>query len=367
MLMETSTNRYLPSLEYIEDDEGNSLMKIWAEIIKYMKGKKDQRVFFGFNWSVRSWGIEEEKTGFQSIPTKWHGMFWTWPKFENKNFDNNISNEKPDFGKKEATFKEYDFIDEKNTPLPFKKINGDTIFGKEIVSHFKLNIDKIKNKHEDNEVSNGTSNYKEGSLLINFNCDLESFLETEKIFQDFLKPIAIYLNEYFAELSNIFFDENDLIKLQKEMIGSNRKLSWSEAVDQILNKTSKEMISDEEYSFLQKLPKLKDDDEIRTSLNKKFSKEATEELLVLVKNRYSSNLKEGWRKGFGYTLALKEDENGYVSLKINPGAYLGPAGVVESLGILLKRPEDYDLPIDFLIKKSNELYKFGNKFPDDFE
>ena len=142
MLMETSINRYLPSIEYIDDKEGNSLMKIWMDIIKYMKErKKDQKIYLGYNWSPRSWGKKEEETGFQSIPTKWHGMFWSWPDFqkeinqkENNKLINDEKNKKMD--EKDLDCKNYEklkYIDEKETKESFKRLNGKTKFGNDIV------------------------------------------------------------------------------------------------------------------------------------------------------------------------------------------------------------------------------------------
>jgi len=46
-------------------------------------------------------------------------------------------------------------------------------------------------------------------------------------------------------------------------------------------------------------------------------------------------------------------------MKITPGAYLGPAGVVESEGVVLNRPENLFLPEEQIQSRSKELIKFG--------
>ena len=278
MLMETNKNRYLPSLEYVGDDEGNLLVEVWIEIIKYMKAR-GKNIYFGYNWSPRSWGIEEEKTGFQSIPTKWHGMFWTWPNFDSNNGDCDADNEAIAI----------DFIDEEDVPATFKRLNGGSYFSHDIVKDFQVAIDEIKNNHCDFKVSNGISKLSDGAYIIKFDCSLESLLSSEKIFSTFLKPIAKYLNSYFVELTDLFF-----------------KKDWYNLADNILKKTSDGMISESEYSFLQAFADLKDDDEIGDLLIEKgFSFKSVVELLAIVKNRRNCDYLNGWRKGFAYCLHLK--------------------------------------------------------------
>ena len=61
-------------------------------------------------------------------------------------------------------------------------------------------------------------------------------------------------------------------------------------------------------------------------------------------------------------LPTLKEENSITELKITPGAYLGPAGVIESLGVVLERPENETLTNEELIRKSKELYDFGDNF-----
>ena len=239
-------------------------------------------------------------------------------------------------------------------------------------------------KHVDSKVKTGRITIEKGALIIHFNPKMEDLFGSEKFFSKFLKPVAKDLNNYFKDLTDLFF-----------------KKPMCDKVDTILNKTSKGMIPYKDYEILENLAELKEDYEILKSLSEKgFSDEGKEELLNLVKNRYilevflnlnpeikrlinekgiSNDLKEGclksvenyysdylsnsWRKGFGYTLSFKENTS-KTELKITPGAYLGPAGVVETEGVVLKRPENYSLPEEELIRKSNELhYKFAEKLP----
>ena len=379
MLMETSKDRYLPSMEYIKDDEGNFLMNVWIAIVNFMKKRREgQQIFVGYNWSPRSWGKNEEKTGFQSIPTKWHGMFWSWPKsFE----DEKIEEEKnPDSFR---NYKRYDWIDGRETSESFKRLNGETSFGKNIARDFKKYIDDTMNKHPDSKIKEGKSIIENGACIVQFNHKMEDLFAIENFFSLFLKPLAKHLDKYFIDLTDLFF-----------------KKPWCKDINDILDKTSKGKISCEEYKSLQDLPKLKEDDEILYLLGEKgFSNDSKEELLNLVKNRYilevlphekekfdlllkekrfskdlvdlkelidlletkhSNYFSKSWRKGFAYTLTFKEKDS-MTEMKITPGAYLGSAGVVETENIVLKRPEDYALPIEDLRRKSKELYDLAEE------
>ncbi|MDL2271301.1 hypothetical protein LJC03_05815, partial [Methanobrevibacter sp. OttesenSCG-928-I08] len=317
MVMETDNNRYLPSLEYVEDNEGNQLMDLFLQIISYMEQKKNQKIFFGYNWSPRSWGDLEEEGGFQSIPTKWHGMFYTQ------------SNE----------FNEY--INEEDIDFYFKKLNNNNYY-KDISKSWQYEINKIIQNTESAIITRSQSSIKDGGLIIEFDVSLKDLLKIDEFFSKFLKPIASYLNTYFFKLNDSFFDN-----------------SLSKKLDEILNKTSYGMISSKDYKTLQEIPTLLSDEEIVSNLKKFNLKEpAINELIEIVKNRYNSNKSNSWRKGFAYSLYF-EDLNNKTILKIVPGAYLR-GGVVEISGLLLKRSED-TLPSNNILKeKSNELFEFGN-------
>lgn len=347
MLMETSENRYLPSIEYVGDREGNSLMKIWVKIVEYMKEKKEnQRILIGYNWSPRSWGDEEEKTGFQSIPTKWHGMFWTWPKNTKK--DEKIQH-----------------ISYDKTDISFKRLNGKNNFGNDMVSQFKIAIDKIKNNHTTLNSYEKKTFSKDGTLHIQFSLSLEKLLEVEEFFSGFLKPIAKYLDDYFTKITEIFIDQGKISKFLNENLENSYNISdsWCEKINNILEKTSNKMISAKEYAFLHALPPLAKDDIIHSLLKQeKFSDPAINELLNLVKNRYSSCLTNAWRKGFAYALTLEEIDENLTEIAITPAAYLGPGGMVETKEVVLKRPEDHKLHNELLKNKSNELYKFAKEY-----
>ena len=366
MLMETSENRYLPSIEYISDGEGDTLMKIWIETVKYMKKRKtDQQLFIGYNWSPRSWGKWEEGNGFQSIPTKWHAMFWSWPDFLNKKV---IQNE----NSLQSEYIKYDFINMEDTLDSFKKLNGETICANDIVKGFRGKIDTIKN----NTINSGKSKVKKGAYIIEFNHAMEALFATEKFFSDFLKPIATCLNDYFSELTDLFL----------------KSPSWCKRVDKVLKKIETGDFSPVDYKFLQTLPELNTEADIRASLKAKgFSKKSQDELLLLVKNRYilenlpkvqeikslhnhklfksaknilhilntmnNDYVNSSLRKGFAYALTFKESGKKTV-MKITPGVYLGPGGVVESERVVLNRTT-YSLPDNVLLVKGAELCEFG--------
>ena len=361
MLMETGM-RYLPSPEYIDDVEGTALMKLWIKIVNFLKKRdNDQRIFIGYNWSPRSWGEIEEVGGFQSIPTKWHPMFWSWPEFKEDKPLPYLSWEK-----------------DKDIKISFRRMNGENSFVASIAAHIKKEADQLIQTAFGQNFIQGVSLSNEYGFSVTFNCDLESLLGKENFFSGFLRPLSVFLNNFFATLSEIFL--------------ANYK---SSAIDAILQKTSTGKLSGGDIKFIRSLPSMRKDDDIKKDLkNLCFSQEAIDELVFIVKNRekYANffdkiendlrndfKSKDGvinellsvigakcqddfpaWRKGFAYALVfeeLKDSDNKEITiLKIVPAAYLGDGGIVEAKGVVLKRPEDAKLPIEQLRNKSEELY-----------
>ena len=364
MLMDTGT-RYIPGPEIVSEDEGTKLMFLWADIVKFFKDKNNgNRVFIGYNWSPRSWGYEEEQGGFQSIPTKWHPMFWSWPIF-----------------RKDINVDGLSWIDVTQSPPSFRRLNGENEYAESMAKQIQVFVDKLVEKNKPNLVVSGSSVANGSGFSICFNTDLENLLKTDNFFVNFIKPLSASLNEYFIKLTEIMVDCN------------------CNQIDSILNKTSKGSLSSDEITTLRKLPSMRKETHIRTSLKDiGFSSGAIEELIRIVENRakdentltslltsllkglgqglsgksieeiidivsnkaYNENICNSWRKGFAYALVfedLKENGQNQTELKIVPGAYIGSAGVVEAKGVVLKRPENAMLPEDRLLVKSKVLYQ----------
>ncbi|WP_409199911.1 hypothetical protein [Methanobrevibacter sp. DSM 116169] len=351
MLMETSKNRYLPSIEYISNSEGESLKEIIGKTIEFIRDNfSNQRIFLGYNWSPRSWGTIEQKGGFQSIPTKWHLMIFTLPYFDNS-----------------FTSDEYiSFIDDQNNEKNkeyyeiFKKFNGENDFSKDLINNLKIGLDEIKN----NNGFKGRSYGENGAYLIEFDLQIDELIKKDGFFSNFLKPIAKYLDDYFTNLTDLFIDDKKLKDFFNENLEKDENLysdSWCEIIDNVLKKTSNRKLSKKEYEFIKKLPPLKDDISITRLLKSKgFSSKAIDELLKLVKSRYALDSSYTWKKGFAYALVIEENKNKTI-LKIAPGAYNGPGGIVETQKILLNRIEHSSDDNEKLKKKSEKLYELGEK------
>lgn len=64
-----------------------------------------------------------------------------------------------------------------------------------------------------------------------------------------------------------------------------------------------------------------------------------------------------WRKGFGYALVLIDNRRrGSVTLRLLPGVYVGPGGVVEAQRIVLRRPEDRQSGPEAVRRRSDQLW-----------
>lgn len=357
MLMETGM-RYIPSPEYVEDNEVEDLMSLWIKIIQFMKDRdKDQRIFIGYNWSPRSWGEIEEIGGFQSIPTKWHPMFWSWPVFDEG-----------------RTLSYLSWVNHENLEIPFKRMNGDNKFVAPIANHIKKIADElIKNALGKNVISKESISDQNG-FCVTFNCGLETLLGYDAFFPGFLRKLSIELNDFFAKLTESFLEGYK-----------------SSDIDEILKKTAKGKLNESDLETIRLFHSLKNEEAIQNSLKElDFTQDAINELIGIAKNREKyavffnktknelenvfkfdkdtinklmsviankcQDLLPAWRKGFAYALVFEELNNEETKLKIVPAAYLGAGGVVEATGVVLKRPEDAKLPIEQCKKKSEELY-----------
>jgi len=385
MLMETGM-RYLPSPEYVNDNEAKDLMDLWIKIIQFMKDTyKDQRILVGYNWSPRSWGEIEEAGGFQSIPTKWHPMFWTWPEF---NEDSQLPY---------LSWENYE-----NLEIPFKRMNGENHFVAPIAKRIKKEADGlIKEAFEKKGIiKTENSIADQNGFCVTFKCGLKTLLSDNDFFTGFLKPLSISLNYFFSRLTEIFLDDyksSDIDEILKKT--ANGRLDNSDTGKLSWGNPSK--FYDNDLYDIRFFPPLKDEEIIRNSLKELYFKpEAIDELVCITKNRekyakFFDKIKNelleeinfdkkaineimsevgsrsqdklklpAWRKGFAYALVLEElkdmDNNEVTKLKIVPAAYLGSGGVVEATGVVLKRPENAKLPPDQCLIKSQALYPLIN-------
>ena len=378
MLMETGM-RYIPSLEYVENAEVKNLMDLWIKIIQFMKETyKDQRILVGYNWSPRSWGEIEEAGGFQSIPTKWHPMFWTWPEF-----------------KEDSPLPYLSWENYENLEIPFKRMNGENHFVAPIAKRIKKEADGLINDTflKKNTIKiKGNSIADQNGFCVTFKCGLQTLLSDDDFFAGFLKPLSISLNYFFSKLTEIFLDDyksSDIDEILKKTangrVTDTGKLTWSDPTK----------FCDNDLDAIRLFPPLNDEEIIRNGLKELyFPSEAIDELVCIAKNRekyakffdkiknefmkdFEFNKKAindlmsevgnrcqdklpAWRKGFAYALVLEElkdsDNKEETKLKIVPAAYLGGGGVVETTGVVLKRPENAKLPAADCLKKSKELY-----------
>jgi len=364
MLMETGM-RYIPSPEYVEDNEVEDLMSLWIKIIQFMKDRdKNQRIFIGYNWSPRSWGKIEEAGGFQSIPTKWHPMFWSWPVFTHLVWWKKLFLKILPAFNKDSQLPYLSWENHKNLELPFRRMNGDNNFVAPIAKHIKYKADElIKKAFGENIVKKGTSISNNYGFSVTFNCGLETLLGHKGFFRDFLKPLSIELDDFFAKLTEAFLEDYKSSEIDNKLKKTDKgKLNNSDT--EIFSESNTEKFSESDLDDIRYCSPLKDEDVIKNSLVElSFTPEAIKELIDIVRNRCQDKL-PAWRKGFAYALVFEElkdlDNNEETKLKIVPAAYLGSGGIVEATGVVLKRPENAKLPIEQCRKKSKELYPLIN-------
>ena len=114
---------------------------------------------------------------------------------------------------------------------------------------------------------------------------------------------------------------------------------------------------------LRRPPRLRPLPDIRNRYDERGYPESLFNLMYdAVKKRAEGNGSpyERWRKGFAYSLVFsgKKDDN-HTILRILPGLYIGPGGVVEAQGVMLKRPEDRNISLKKMKEKSIRLWELA--------
>lgn len=341
MVMETSVNRYLPSPDRVPDLEGDALIDVWRTILTYISTLKGcDTVHVGYNWSPRSWGMEEEKTGFQSIPTKWHAMLWGWPNF--------ISTEQSDY---------IDTVDLDSLSLQSRRLIGENDYA------IPLGM-LIRNRLE--------SAFPEGSELIDqfpldkwrvdrtgltLNCSesIVDLLRTPYLFSQILKPVSAVLDQVMIELCEIMTDMR------------------CAQMDRILMKTEQGLLDDADINTLRRSPNLCSTEEIASmAKDRNYPAGLIDSLLSPIEARCAEkgDPSEMWRKGFGYALVLSgsgKTNTATTTFRIMPGVYLGSGGVVEALGVVLHRPEDRTIDQQAIERKSGLLWELKTILHDKYD
>lgn len=340
MVMETSPDRYLPSPTWLDPQEGEALLPIWAAILQFLGDRPDAaKLCLGYNWSPRAWGNPEERGGFQSLPTKWHPMLWSWPSLPNEG---------------EAS-KFADWVEVSSLPPPMRRLMGENDYAVPLGRLLRARIGNLLSDTIERPTYLDGSSWSVDSRGLQVSLaagSLQGLLRREGFFADFLLPIATALEAVAKELTEVLtsmrFDE----------------------YDKILLRTQRGPLQKPELDLLRSVPQIA----LLTEVTEKWiDRGLPSELLdslhpaVERRSREVGPAANWWRKGFGYALVLVEDrELGSVTLRVMPGVYVGPGGVVEAQGVLLRRPEDQRLETDELRRKSRVLWQLADSLEDRF-
>ena len=328
MLVETSLNRYLPGTEGVPDKEGNLLMPVCSTILEFIAHRKtNHSIHFGYNWSPRAWGYQEEKTGFQSLPTKWHPHIWGWPSL-------NIT--------KSGMQKYVKSIESASLSLPEKRLIGyndySEPFGLLIRNELQKNFRKDSLLFElfpyKKWLIDGRGIYAVSDMSI------LNVLKHKEFFSRVLKPLALLLEYLTRDLTEILTN----IKCKD--------------IDRILVKTERGY--PENWKRLRDRPFVQSTDYIRRRFKiRGYPQPFLNAIFEPVKNRCNEqgNPENWWRKGFGYATVFGGLSKGSSSeIRIMPAVYVGPGGVVEAQGVILRRSEDKQLSEIEIREKSKVLW-----------
>ena len=176
-------------------------------------------------------------------------------------------------------------------------------------------------------------------IYTRFSVSVPEILRTRRFFGQVLKPIAAMLEEIMRELTEAF----TTIKCRD--------------IDRILAQTEKSMPKNLE--MLRTTPVMRDEKTIRKIFRqRKYPAGLFEALWQPVWDRCheQGDTANWWRKGFAYALVFNGPSKGnWGELRIMPGVYTGPGGIVEAEGYIIRRPENKKFSEKQIRQKSEDI------------
>lgn len=324
MVMETSLDRVLPGPEAVPPEEGDALMALWRFILDFISGRPgNASVYVGYNWSPRAWGEREERGGFQSIPTKWHAMLWGWPVL-------------PPEGENVGAV---DWVAREDLIKPARRVFGENAYAEPLSRWMAERLARVLSDQE-----GWHSGWKAGSMGLELSIarPLDALLAGPDFFSRVVGPTAHALDGLFAELS--------------EALTAMRCAD----VDAEVVRMVREGKTPEGLRRLRKAPAARPRDEALDRFSRIGGPEPLFEPLYEAARRRAAESEpdaDWWRKGFGYAWSLcGETGADCCRCRLLPGVYVGPGGVVEAQGVLLKRPLDRQLDGETLRRQSEALW-----------
>jgi hypothetical protein len=350
MLMETSHRRVVTGPHELDANEGRLLLEVWTSILTFLAERESNAsVCVGYNWSPLSWGVKEELTGFQSIPTKWHPQFWGWPS------EDRFSHESP------ARQQEEDLFSPRWGPA-----FGALIKARLLAANPGIGAGFF--------APPGVWTVDARGLEIGLTTATPGLFGRDAFFADVLAPIARTLEDLMRELY-------ETVTLE----------TWQTDRD-LVKRTERRPLTPAELDRLRRTPRLRPDlhahvkdplllallsalePSVRTRVESDGWSATTRRARGCTEDRCWETCRvptgRCWRKGFGYALVFKlparpaSGDRGV--LRIMPGVHLGPGGVVEALGVILRRPEDAGADDDAVRKRSAVLWELKRKLEDEF-
>ncbi|HZT33942.1 MAG TPA: hypothetical protein VFA33_28890 [Bryobacteraceae bacterium] len=349
MLAELTGKRYLPGPESIPPGEGDQVFRVAALALQFLcRGGQLDRCCVGYNWSPRSWGVGlEEHGGYQSVPTLFHLMLWAWEPLPEPGKLHVFNNTRVEWVEAES-------LDRRLFRLLVENDYGE-IFGRVIAA-------EIEKAFAQRNLPAGPL----GALLdfrkwtfdargvsVPFGASVCGLIAEPGVFSRLIRPIGVAMN-------------NLMIRLTEALTTMDCR-----AIDRVLRKVETGPLSSADLEFLRATPAVRPEHQIRARFQREgWPLDLMAVLLPPVRARCAAaadtDPADMWRKGFGYSLVLGSPPwGGPGEMRILPGVYLGPGGVVEAQRVILKR-----LPVDApeaeLRRRSRFLQELGRWLASEF-
>jgi hypothetical protein len=341
MLIETRTNRYLPTVELIPDGEGDALLRLASTILfETARLNGDGTINVGYNASPLGHGKEEEECGgMQSIATKFHLQIWGWPP------EPDVCGE-AQYNDYHASWIPINQLSETQKSILIANDYG-VEFGKLLGNSIRRELAGLQpGPSRILDIARWT--YDARGIVAPFDCSVLELISSPSFFSRIMKPMAATLSASLQRLTEAF------VRMDCDQM------------TETLRRCELGLLSAEEITSIRGVPEMRPVDEIRSAfLREGWPESLLEQLLPMVQARCAPQPGQGtapmWRKGFAYAIVFSGRVQGSTGeMRIMPVAQLGPAGVVEAQGIVLERVKQA-APLSELKRKGIALHELGLK------
>jgi hypothetical protein len=345
MLTNLDPHHYVAGPDLVEPAEGDAVFVMAGRIMEFLSRRCDAETgFAGFNWSEYSYGAGlEEQGGFVSMTTKFHAHVWTRPAAPEEGKLAEFNDSRAEWVREEELSPQLYRLLVKND---YGALLGE-LFAAAAREAFIPGVGASRAVIEA-LMEPGNWSFDARGTCAAIAIPLLRVVRSPQLFSTVVQPIAKAVIGLLNCLAETFTDMRCA-----ELRG-------------ILEKVESGPLSAADLTALRAVPRVRPEAEIKSSLR---ARGLPDELVPVLLPPISERCRNSgwadpsmmWRKGFGFAFCFAGAVDGDVcELRLMPGVYLGPGGVVEAHRIVLSRVP-VSAPESELLRRGRLLQKLSQE------